>query len=571
MRYHVLATDYDGTLACEGRVDPAMLAALERARGAGRTLLMVTGRQVEDLISVFPEVALFDRVVAENGAVIYNPATREVRALAEPPRADFIALLRKRGVEPLAVGRVIVATWRPHEAAVLEAIRTLGLELQVIFNKGAVMILPSGINKAVGLQAALSELGLSAHNVVGVGDAENDHAFLAVCECAVAVANALPMLKERADLVTAGARGDGVRELCDGLVDGDLAAVAARLGRHDLLIGKAIPDGTPVSVAAYGAPLLITGTSGGGKSTLATTLLESLTAGGYQYCVFDPEGDYSALEGAAVLGSADHPPGVQEVLEVLSRPSQNVIANLIGVPFADRPALFDALLSRLLELRARTGRPHWIIIDEAHHLMPRDRPEGSPALPQQAHNLVLITVHPEHVAPAALRQVELAITIGAEPARTLAEFARLVGIGAPPIAVADLPRGEALAWWPRTGTAPVRFGVNQPHGQQRRHIRKYATGELPPERSFFFRGPAGRLNLRAQNLTIFLQVAEGVDDETWLYHLRRGDYSGWFRDAIKDDGLAQEVAAVESSAKDDPTSSRLRIRAAVEHRYTAAE
>ena len=48
----------------------------------------------------------------------------------------------------------------------------------MIFNKGAVMILPSGVNKATGLAAALEELGLSPHNVVGVGDAENDHAFL---------------------------------------------------------------------------------------------------------------------------------------------------------------------------------------------------------------------------------------------------------------------------------------------------------------------------------------------------------------------------------------------------------
>ena len=101
----------------------------------------------------------------------------------------------------------------------LETIRDLGLELQVIFNKGAVMVLPAGVNKASGLVAALDELGLSPHNVVGVGDAENDHAFLAACECAVAVANALPTIKERADHVTAGEDGDGVRELIDALIE----------------------------------------------------------------------------------------------------------------------------------------------------------------------------------------------------------------------------------------------------------------------------------------------------------------------------------------------------------------
>ncbi|HEX3698329.1 MAG TPA: HAD-IIB family hydrolase [Polyangia bacterium] len=571
MRYHVLASDYDGTLASDGRVEPAMLAALERVRASGRKVLLVTGRQVDDLLTVFPQVTLFDRVVAENGAVIYNPTTRERRALAEPPRADFVALLRKRGVEPLAVGQVIVATWQPHEATTLDVIRTLGLELQVIFNKGAVMVLPSGINKAFGLQAALAELGLHAHDCVGVGDAENDHAFLAVCECAVAVANALPMLKDRADLVTTGARGDGVRELCDALVDGDLAAVGARLGRHDLTIGHTIPDGQPVNVAAYGPPLLITGTSGGGKSTLATTLLEALGGAGYQYCVVDPEGDHSEIGGAAVLGGAGHPPGVQEVLEVLATPGNNAIANLVGVSFSDRPAFLDALLPRLQEMRARTGRPHWIVVDEAHHLLPHDRPEASSAFPAQPHNLVLITVHPEHVSTAVLRPVRLAIAIGAEPARTLAEFARALGVSAPAVPLAELPRGEALAWRPEQKTAAVRFKVDQPRAQRRRHIRKYATGELGPDRSFYFRGPGDRLNLRAQNLAIFLQVADGVDDETWLFHLRRGDYARWFRDSIKDAELAGEVAAVASSAADDPVASRQRIRSAVEQRYTAPE
>ena len=83
--------------------------------------------------------------------------------------------LRERGVEPLSVGRSIVATWEPMETVVLEVIHEQGLELQITFNKGAVMVLPPGVNKASGLEAALQALGLSRHNVVGAGDAENDH------------------------------------------------------------------------------------------------------------------------------------------------------------------------------------------------------------------------------------------------------------------------------------------------------------------------------------------------------------------------------------------------------------
>ena len=191
MRYLTLCTDYDGTIAHDGQVDEATLAALEELRTSGRKLVLVTGREIDDLQKVFPRLDLFERVVAENGALIYRPATREERVLHEPPPARFIEELRRRGVENVSAGRCIVATWTPNEGHVLETIRDLGLELQVIFNKGAVMVLPSGINKATGLKAALDELNISVHNSVGVGDAENDHAFLSICECSAAVANAL--------------------------------------------------------------------------------------------------------------------------------------------------------------------------------------------------------------------------------------------------------------------------------------------------------------------------------------------------------------------------------------------
>src|SRR6185437_4036994 len=143
----------------------------------------------------------FQYVVAENGALLFQPATGKETPLAARPPDSFVATLRQRGVGPISVGHVIVATWEPHETTVLETIRDLGLELQVIFNKGAVMILPAGINKATGLVSALEKMELSPHNAIGIGDAENDHALLALCECSAAVANALPTLKSAADIV----------------------------------------------------------------------------------------------------------------------------------------------------------------------------------------------------------------------------------------------------------------------------------------------------------------------------------------------------------------------------------
>src|SRR5262245_40740703 len=147
MRYLALATDFDGTLAHDGRVDEATLEALGRLRRSGRRIILVTGRELDDLLGVFPRGDLFDRVVAENGALLYRPETREEETLGEGPPEAFVRALRKRGVRPISVGRVIVATREPHQAEVLETIRELGLEFQVIFNKGAVMVLPPGVNK----------------------------------------------------------------------------------------------------------------------------------------------------------------------------------------------------------------------------------------------------------------------------------------------------------------------------------------------------------------------------------------------------------------------------------------
>ncbi len=230
MRYLALATDYDGTLARDGRVDEVTAAAMERYRVSGRQVILVTGRELDDLARACPELGWFSRVVAENGAVVYDPATRRERVLAEPAPEALVRLLRERGVTPLSVGRVIVATREPHEVDVLEAIRDLGLEHEVIFNKGAVMVLPSGVNKATGFVAAVEELGLSPREVVAVGDAENDHAFLAAAGCGVAVANAVPALKARADLVTVGDHGAGVVELIERLLSDDPERVGSGRG-----------------------------------------------------------------------------------------------------------------------------------------------------------------------------------------------------------------------------------------------------------------------------------------------------------------------------------------------------
>lgn len=239
-RWGLLAVDYDGTLAKDGVVRSDVVEALVRCRESGRRLVLVTGRELPELKAVFSHLELFDLVVCENGGLLFAPRDSSETPLATVPPPALVALLNSRNVTPLSVGRTIVATREPHDAAALTAIRELGLELQVIFNKGAVMLLPSGVNKASGLAVALERLGVSAERVVAVGDGENDHALLAFAGLGVAVANAVPMLCQRADWITSQSNGSGVIELIERLVAEDLAGMEAKPRTADP--GAALPQ-----------------------------------------------------------------------------------------------------------------------------------------------------------------------------------------------------------------------------------------------------------------------------------------------------------------------------------------
>ena len=226
MNFLALATDYDGTLARDGVAPPSTVAALGKLRASGRKLLLVTGRLLEDMLEVFPSCGLFEWIVAENGALLYRPRTGEMRLLAEPVPPGFAEALRGRGVPEVSVGRSIVATWRPHEHDVLQTLAEMRINREIIYNKHAVMVLPGGVDKGSGLMGALGVMNILAHNVVAVGDAENDVPMLEQCGCGVAVSNALDSVKRKADVVTTADHGAGVEELINHLLDDDLASLA---------------------------------------------------------------------------------------------------------------------------------------------------------------------------------------------------------------------------------------------------------------------------------------------------------------------------------------------------------
>jgi len=223
-----IACDYDGTLTGEGPVEPETLSALKRFKESGRRLILVTGRELKDLASVFPGLEIFDTIVAENGAVLYGAAHRREVPLGDPPPLAFVQQLRRRGVTPLSVGGRVVEKKRSQHAAVLEAIEEIAHDREIILNRNSLMVLPAGMDKSTGLNAALRQLGLTAEDTVGIGDAENDDAFLKICGIYVAVANAIPSIRDAADLITQGDDGAGIVEIIDKVVSGELQPVKAR-------------------------------------------------------------------------------------------------------------------------------------------------------------------------------------------------------------------------------------------------------------------------------------------------------------------------------------------------------
>jgi energy-coupling factor transporter ATP-binding protein EcfA2 len=291
---------------------------------------------------------------------------------------------------------------------------------------------------------------LSAHNAVGIGDAENDHALLALCECGVATANALPTLKQAADFVTTGERGAGVTELIQGMLKDDLASREPELTRRHILLGVDASD-QEVRIHPYGENILLTGETGSGKSEAAAALLDGLSETKYSFCVVDSDGGYDTINGAVALGTRERAPSIEEILKLFRSPDQSGVINLSGLPEDARKAFIDSLLPQLRDLLARTGRPHWLVIDSE-----KAPPEGGAV----AASLLQIASRPQQLSARALGEVNLLLAAGHSPERMIQEFCQRTEIPCPRVDPVNLRTGEVLAWRPQARkAAPFRLKI----------------------------------------------------------------------------------------------------------------
>jgi hypothetical protein len=283
-------------------------------------------------------------------------------------------------------------------------------------------------------------------------------------------------------------------------------------------------------------------------------------------CVIDPEGDYVNLPMLVTIGDPQRAPGVAEIIAVLRDPDVHANANLLGIALADRPAYFADLLPHLRAMRVRTGRPHWLVVDEAHHLLPRVWGH----VPQRLNESIFITVHPERLAPSILAWIDVVIAVGASPDKTFGEFAAASERAPVKSPGSHAQNDQVACWFVHSGEGPFPMRIIPGQAERIRHYRKYAEGDVR-YKTFYFRGPTGKHNLKAQNLNVFCQIAEGIGEETWMFHLRRNDYSRWMRDVIKNPELAAAVEDIERRKDLRPAQTRALVRAAVETRYTLPE
>src|SRR5581483_4079812 len=399
----VIACDFDGTGAANGRLAPETASVLASARALGFVTLLVTGRVLEDLQAAQVPFASFDAVVAENGALVWLPATNRTIQLAPPPPDAFLAELRARGI-PYHAGAVVVGTWDRHGSDILHLIRRFGMASQLVYNRESLMVLPSGVDKAVGVQRALDELHRSPRSMVAFGDAENDRPLLELAEVGIAARGSVPAIATAADDRLALPGAAGVAHYVQRLLDrgGSLETPA----RRRIVVGEG-EDGKPVALPTSGVNVTISGDPRSGKSWMAGLLVEALVEQGYVLCVFDPEGDYTVLGGrprVLVLGADVPLPAPAALPNVLRDEPSSLVVNLAPLAHADKVRYVETAVACLDAARAVSGIPHWVVLDEAHYFL-HARTALARRFEGRTGSYAFVTYRPSLLAPAVLADV----------------------------------------------------------------------------------------------------------------------------------------------------------------------
>jgi phosphoglycolate phosphatase (TIGR01487 family) len=542
-----VALDLDGTLTDHDELSLAALAAVDDIRDDGLAALLVTGRILVELEQAYPGLTeRFDAVVAENGAVL--SVEDDVRELAAPIEGSLAGALADRGVS-YRRGRVLLAGDAIDAPTVVDAAGLLGLDCQVVRNRDALMVLPAGVSKGTGLLAALTELGISPHNALAVGDAENDLALLEVAELGVAVANAVPSLRAHADIVLDEPDGAGIAALLSGPIrTGERPVHPAR---RRVTIGR-FEDGAPATVPGSQANVLLCGETGAGKSHLAGLLVERWITAGYVVLVIDMEGEHVALHRLRTAIVLDDQPSARELLALLGQRSLSVILDLSRLDPREKLD-YLATLPNVIEVhRAAWALPHWIVVDEAHATLGEGGIAARVFRPMDR-GYCLVTYQPERLCADALAAIDVTLTLTAPTVPT--------------------PHESATATLREAGSPERTFIVGRRRTPHVRHRRKYVATPMEPHRRFQFREADGSVLASAEDLAEFVRLLGSVDAPVVAHHLEHGDFSRWFTGTLQDHQLGAIAGAIERDVlarrAADVVHARQRLLDELEARYLA--
>jgi hypothetical protein len=551
MRFKVIATDFDGTLASDDRIGQAALAALAAAQEAGITLVLVTGRTFFELTRVCEHLDRFDAVVAENGAVLYFPQQAMIRDQGPAPPHRLLAELEQRSIHYQA-GRVVVGTHRADEGRVRDALAAAGVTRDLVYNRSALMLLPAGINKGTGVQHVLRSFGVSFHDALALGDAENDLPLFDACGWAACPENAVPELKARADWVLDGPNGGAVATAIGGpLVHGRLEG--RRSPRHQISLGWVVPTAEAATLPARDINVLVVGDTLSGKSWLAGAMVERLRAARYAVCVLDPEGDYRVLKGLPGVTWVDvrDRSGLDRILAAFEPdPAACVVADLSALIHSEKVEMIEASLGKIRALRRRRGLPHWVFLDEVQYSLHR---EGIPAgaIGLEDKGFCLVTYRPSWLADPVMAAVDVLILARAPASEELSRLGGQQFCGVPNIesalaAVPTMPAGEFLLVDPVGQGAALTFVADRRETAHVRHLRKYVDSVVPSDQRFVFRHPDARVAGEARSLGEFRREIAAVGDDVLADHAGRGDFSRWVLDVFADRELAKQIAKTEA-------------------------
>ncbi len=548
MKFGVLALDYDGTIARDGVLDPEVRAAIAEARKRGIAVVIVTGRILAELEQVAGDLHFVDAVVGENGAVMWF-ANGHTRQVSYSTSIQFLRELERRGLE-FKAGQCVVELDAAAAHQVLTIIRELELPLVLLFNRGRLMVLPQAVSKGAGLREALATLRLSAHNAIGIGDAENDHDLLAACELGVAVSWGSRLLQESADEVL---HGDGPTAVAAYIrrASLDLRLPPEKIGQHRLSLGTG-EDGRELTVAIRGLNMLVAGDPRSGKSWVTGLMCEQLVLQGYSVCMIDPEGDYRTLEtlpGVVVFGGEDPPPELPDLARVLRHPDMSVVIDLSHAPYREKMDYMKSLLPMLAAIRRSTGLPHRIVIDEAHYFL--HEPNVGDLLDLTLGAYTLVTYRLADLHPNLRKAIECVIvkrTTEPRENQALMDMALAKGDCAPVMSdLASLGLDEAvlLPGMHETGEKCLKFRLFPRLTSHVRHKAKYLDVQLLAEQGFWFTNGAGVAAGPARSLKSFLKQLGTVPPHILAGHARRGDFSRWIAGVFHDHALASEIRKVE--------------------------